>query len=218
MKNSKRIFSIAVIGLVLVVFPLTSVLMSKLGFERGKDVRKELAEYKFGPLPDFTLTDQNGKDFLRRKLRGKVVVANFVNSDCTGNCATLMEQMALIQNEFVEEHDLLLLSLSTNPRKDSASVLNAFGDKFGADSTRWHLLTGDSAMLRQLITQDFHMDAGSNPALGPIDPYSNYFVLLDTAGRVRNFYKGTEPAEVLKLVEHVALLAPKDHRRKLETK
>ncbi len=218
MNKKKSIFSVALIGMILVAFPLISVLMSKMGMERGKDLRKGLGDYRFEPVGTFSLVDQTGKPFDRAALRGKVAVAGFFSDDRSEVGGRLIAQLQKIQREFIEEEDLLLLSFSLFPDQDSSFSLRKKSLSYGADSSRWHLLTGEKEILMALIDGDLHFSATQDPSLLGDWPSTRYFALLDTAGRVRNFYDGTNDAEVLRMVEHIALLVPKDHSRRLETR
>jgi protein SCO1/2 len=218
MQSNRKILSLVFVGSILIGFPLVSVIMSKMGLERGKDLRTELGEYRFEPIGDFSMDNQLGKSFGRNDLHGKVVVASFISNDSSDDARHLLEELGKIQREFREEEDLLLLTFYTSAPVDSQWNAKVFAQKYGADSTRWHILTANAELMRRVVLQELHLDKTQDPGLSGPHPHSRYFALIDTAGRVRNFYEGVNSAEVLKMVEHIALLAPKDHSRKLQTR
>ena len=51
------------------------------------------------PVPDFTLTERSGKKVSRDDLKGKVWVASFVFTRCTGPCPQVTATMARLQKE-----------------------------------------------------------------------------------------------------------------------
>ncbi len=61
----------------------------------GKDARLP----KIGPAPEFTLTDQDGKPFSLRDLRGKVAVVTFIFTTCSDTCPLLTAKLIGIQRK-----------------------------------------------------------------------------------------------------------------------
>ena len=63
--------------------------------------------------------------------------------------------MAQIQQLTTNQPDVRLVSLTVDPRDDTPAVLAKYGERFGADTNRWLLLTGDRTTLYGLIGASF---------------------------------------------------------------
>ena len=147
-------------------------------------------------LAGFTLTDRTGSTVTRAELDGKFLVVNFVFTGCSISCLDVNRRMAEIQTLTAHQPDVKLVSLTVDPRTDTPAVLMEFGNRFGADTNRWLLLTGDKPVLYELIENSFI-------PRDPNDPYNfmpggfthtERIAVVDTHGRVRSFFDGLKPA------------------------
>jgi protein SCO1/2 len=84
-----------------------------------------------------------------------------------------------------------LLSITVDPRSDTPPVLAKWGERFGADTNRWFLLTGDKAELHTLIGTSFLETETNNPfnTMGNFAG-TDHIALVDRQGRVRVFFDG----------------------------
>jgi protein SCO1/2 len=96
------------------------------------------------PVADFALTDQDGKPFHFKDNRGKLVLTTFIFTSCPDVCPLLTAKFAAIQRALDENKskDYMLLSISTDPERDSASALKEYAGRFRADLRNWFFLTG----------------------------------------------------------------------------
>lgn len=147
-------------------------------------------------LADFTLTDRTGRTVTRADLAGKFLVVNFVFTGCSITCLDVSQRMAEIQTLTARQPDVKLVSLTVDPRSDTPAVLAEFGNRFGADTNRWLLLTGDKPVLYELIEKSFI-------PRDPNDPYNfmpggfthtERIAVVDNHGRLRAFFDGMKPA------------------------
>lgn len=100
------------------------------------------AEYDW-VLPDFNFIDQNQESLAKTDLIGDVWIANFVFTNCTTVCSPMTANMAKLQKKMKEAGlDYPILSFSVDPERDTPEALKTFSDKFDADLTNWHFLTG----------------------------------------------------------------------------
>ncbi|MCZ7587017.1 MAG: SCO family protein [Deltaproteobacteria bacterium] len=112
-------------------------------------------------LPAFTLTDQNGRDFGSADLAGHVYVANFIFTSCPSYCPKLTKAMKFLQDRYADAgHDVRLVSFSVDPKRDTPEVLKRYGEKYGADFSRWTFLTGTEENLRAIIVDGFKAHFG----------------------------------------------------------
>ena len=103
-------------------------------------------------VSDFKLTDQNGQSFQFSDKRGNLVLATFVFTSCPDVCPLITAKLAAIQRALEEKKfkDYWLLSITTDPDRDSTAVLNEYARRFQADLSRWSFLTGSRADLAKV--------------------------------------------------------------------
>ena len=169
----------------------------------GSGESAELPEYF--EVPDFTLTDQLGRDFEGSSLEGKVMLANFVFTNCTLLCPVLTPRMAEVQSR-LEGDGLLgsrvvLLSITVDPEQDTPEALRAYADGYGADHESWRFLTGSPEDVRAVITDGLklgynrveqsneHVHADGTVHLHEYNVlHSTRMILADRTGVVRALY------------------------------
>lgn len=138
----------------------------------------------YGVVPDFTLTDQAGEPFSsREKLDGKVWLANFIFTTCTGPCPRMSLEFKKLRGATREISDFKLVSFTIDPERDTPAVLAPYARAHGAEPQYWAFLTGPQAELNRLSYDTFR--------LAKIDgslEHSTKFVLVDKKGRIRGYY------------------------------
>jgi protein SCO1/2 len=134
-----------------------------------------------GQVPQFQLTDQQGKTFDRSALDGHVWIADFIYTHCEGPCPRMTSHMRAMQNE--TDPSVEFVSFTVDPANDTPPVLESYGQKFGADDKRWKFLTGDAQTLDMLDHDAFHLGS-----IGAGLDHSTRFVLVDKKGRIRGYY------------------------------
>ncbi len=140
--------------------------------------------------PGFALTDQSGKAVGSASLKGKVLLVSFVFTTCNGSCPATTHRMGLVQRE-LKAHGLLagdrvrLLSITLDPKRDTAEVLRHYMRLYDADPASWSFLTGPPAEVAKVIAA-WGMWAKPT-ANGQLDHPSRVF-LVDRRGDVREIY------------------------------
>src|SRR6266480_6853676 len=68
-------------------------------------------------VPDFNLTDQDGKPFRFAAARGKLILITFIFTTCPDVCPLLTANFAAIQRTLEEnkDKDYLMLNITTEP-------------------------------------------------------------------------------------------------------
>jgi protein SCO1/2 len=154
-----------------------------------------------GVVPDFTLTDQSGREFhSRQHLAGKVWVANFIFTNCVGPCPRMSGQMRQVRDA-TKDQNVRLVSFTVDPARDTPNVLAAYGKQYDADPERWFFLTGTQPQLHHLFRDVF--------MLGNVDgslEHSTRFVLVDRESRIRGFYHSSDPEDMRKLIRDLGQL------------
>ncbi|HXI71300.1 MAG TPA: SCO family protein [Verrucomicrobiae bacterium] len=156
-------------------------------------------------LTGFSLTDRTGRTVTRAELAGKFLVVNFVFTGCSITCLDVNRRMAEIQGLTATHPDVRLVSLTVDPRSDTPAVLAEFGNRFGADTNRWFLLTGDKAVLYELIEKSF-IPRDPNDAYNFMPggfTHTERIAVVDTQGHVRTFFDGLKPETSQAVAEEI---------------
>ncbi len=156
----------------------------------------------FGRAPDFQLTDQTGAPFASSSLAGRVTLLDFVYTHCTDACPVLSATFQQAQGKLADDKLLgdrvMLISLSVDPRHDTAAVLAEYGKQFKADATGWKLLTGDWDQVYDVVTGLKIATRPPRPALDAPAPggteltHSTRVVLIDGQQQVRAYLEGQD--------------------------
>lgn len=104
--------------------------------------------------PDFTLTDQQGRPVRLAEFRGRLVLLNFIYTNCTDVCPVTTAMLTRVQNTLIDRgwwaRDVVFLTITTDPARDSTAVLGTYARRYRADARGWHFLTGDLPTLRRV--------------------------------------------------------------------
>jgi protein SCO1/2 len=156
----------------------------------------------YGVVPDFTLTDQRGQPFDSRiELNGKVWVASFVFTTCSGPCPRMSAEFRNIRESARELKDFRLVSFTIDPQRDTPAALSAYSMAYGAEPSNWAFLTGSAETLGVLSDNTFHL-AKLDGSL----EHSTRFALVDRKGRIRGYYDSRDRESLAELQGHIAQL------------
>lgn len=159
-----------------------------------------LARHRIGT---FDLIDQDGERVSRDDMAEKLVVVDFFFTACPGICPRLSKSMARLHDSLAGADDVLLLSFSVTPERDSVPVLRRYADTYGATDERWRLLTGDRDAIYDLARRGFFARVDTTP--GAL-LHTELFYLIDRSGRIRGVYNGTLGTDVMALLDDVRML------------
>lgn len=153
------------------------------------------------PVPDFALTDQNGKGVRLSQFRGEPVAVTFAYTRCPDAtaCPMTMEKFAKLNAALVREKNGRLLAVTVDPETDTPEVLADYARRIGADPERWKFLTGDPRALAR-VAETFGVLY--YPEHGKI-VHSQAVAVVDPSGRLAAVYYGSdwEPEQILKDLE-----------------
>lgn len=149
-------------------------------------------------VPQFHLTNQLGQPISLDSMKGRVWLANTIFTTCPSLCPKLTRHFSELQQEFASEPDFHLLSLTADTERDTPAVLKRYGDKYGADHQRWHLVTGNKPDVQELGVNGLKFIMTDNPLTNRVEPddlflHGPYFCLVDRTGRIRGWYDGSLP-------------------------
>jgi len=150
-----------------------------------------------GEVPAFSFTTQEGKTLTKEDLLGKVWVADFVFTRCTGPCPLMTSRMAELAKGVAKAKDVRLVSISVDPEHDTPAVLSEYAGRMMADPSKWTFLTGPKpeidAFARKGLFQVLAYDGKGVPT------HSTRFLVIDREGKIRKTRNLDEPELVQKL-------------------
>jgi protein SCO1/2 len=161
-------------------------------------------------VADFKLVDQDGKPFQLSNSRGKLVLVTFIFTACPDVCPFLTAKFAAMQRTLEESgnnKDLLFVSITTDPQRDSSAVLKEYGARFKADFHNWKFLTGSGQNLAK-VWKTFGVNVTKTQA-GDIQ-HTTLTTLIDHRGSRRVDYFGDkwQDKEVLKDIQWLRTQKP----------
>jgi protein SCO1/2 len=157
----------------------------------------------YNKIPPFVLTSSTGEEFdSQTQLAGKIWIADFIFTSCTGPCPRMSSFMLRLQNEFRNLANVRLISFTVDPATDVPAVLAEYARRYKAEPGRWYFLTGPRETLHKLSREAFLLGDVS----GNLE-HSTRFVLLDKQGTVRGYYMSGQLDDMNKLVADTRRLA-----------
>lgn len=165
------------------------------------------ADKAFHQIRAFTFTTQENETFSEKNMEGKICVADFFFTSCPGICPKLAGSMGALQTAFLNDDEILLLSHTVTPQKDSVPVLKKYAENNDVDYKRWKLLTGKQSDIYDLgrkyyfVEEDLGVNSDSTVFL-----HTENFVLVDKNRYIRGIYNGLDPNSMEALKHDIAVL------------
>lgn len=158
-------------------------------------------------IPSFEFVNQLGEKVTNSTYKGKIYIADFFFTTCPGICPRLAKNMRKLQEVFKDDDDVMLLSHSVTPVKDSVPVLNAYAIENRVDAKKWNLVTGDKKAIYEIARKAYFADEDFVKTQDE-DAFihTENFILIDRKGRIRGVYNGTLAIEVDRILRHIKLL------------
>ncbi len=160
---------------------------------------------RYFQVPEFSLTDQNGKAFTNKDLAGNVWLAEFVFTRCAGPCPAMTSRMLELQKS-ITDPDVHFVSVTVDPEYDTPQVLKRYAEAYGADESRWSFLTGDKAAIFSLARDGMKIPAIPADADNVII-HSEKFILVDQHGWIRGYYDLSDKDALSRLPADLKALA-----------
>jgi len=87
-------------------------------------------------------------------LRGKVVVLNFIFTNCQGACPMMTRNLTLVRDMLGDAvgNDIHFVSISLDPVRDTPAAMKAFAQTHDADQQGWLFLTGQPQNLEHIVS------------------------------------------------------------------
>ncbi len=203
-KNSKQIIaiSIAILFVLLVGFPIGSWFYLKSGLEYRKEVIADLHDY--GQLPTIALTTYAGRVLRNEDVKNKILVVHFMDFQNLEATKQTGDWLTRLHEQFDERKDVLFL-IHVLDSTATAATVEKFATQYQLqDTAQCFFLQENSEVFKTIATTVYNIPEGD---------MTSYFALTDLNGTVRRQYDSRKLDDVKRLIEHVALLIPKENRR-----
>ncbi|WP_409276331.1 SCO family protein [Neobacillus sp. SCS-31] len=157
-------------------------------------------------FPQVTLEDSMGRAYPVSEFKGKYVFITFLYTSCGTVCPELEMNMGEVYKKLPERYlgkEIVFLSISFDPERDTPERLDKYKDMFGSDGETWRMARiSDQAELDSLL-KEFGVivipDGEGNFA------HNSAFYLVDPEGKLADVmdYKKTGDAtrKVLRILE-----------------
>ena len=112
-------------------------------------------------IPEFELTDQDGRPVDQSILDGEITVLDFIFTNCPFACPGMTAEMLKLQST-LEGTGVRFLSISVDPINDTPEVLREYGDSRGVDFERWSMLVGPFEDVRSIVRDSLNFHVGED--------------------------------------------------------
>ncbi|EIJ78560.1 Cu2+-binding oxygen sensor protein [Bacillus methanolicus PB1] len=160
------------------------------------------------PLKDFNFTNQNGEPFGLKDLEGKVWIADFIFTNCADVCPPMTFNMAKLQKKVKEKgiEKIEFVSFSVDPAVDDPETLKKYGEKYHADQSNWHFLTGYKQEEIEKFALDNFKALVKKPEQGDQVIHGTSFYLIDKNGNVMKEYSGLNEVPYDEIISDIKAL------------
>jgi protein SCO1/2 len=160
-------------------------------------------------VADFELVDQTGTRRSARDVEGKVRIVSYFFTTCPTICVDMAAGLRKVQDAYAGDDRIRILSHTAMPEYDLVPILADYGDRNGCNPAQWWLLTGKPEELNRLARTSYFavLEEGQGWDEHSFIHTEN-LVLVDSQGRLRGYYDGTDPKAVEQLINDIPLLLP----------
>lgn len=157
-------------------------------------------------VADFELINQNGKTITQDDYKNKIYVTDFFFAKCPTICPIMTANLGKIQDRFIDNDEIMLLSISVTPIIDSVAVLHSYAKDKGVIDHKWNVTTGDKKHIYNLARKSYFavVDEGDGGVQDFI--HTPNFILVDTKKQIRGVYDGTNDQEIERLITDINIL------------
>ncbi len=155
----------------------------------------------------FQFTDQSGHLINQDSLAGHVYIANFFFTSCGSICPKMINNLGMVQDSFLTNDAVKLISFSVMPWADSVKRLHEYAETHHIHNNKWHLLTGDKTKIYILGRQSYFSE--KKAGLGKDSSeflHTESILLIDKKSRIRGIYAATDTAQIKRVIADIRIL------------
>ncbi|NUQ24554.1 MAG: hypothetical protein HUU34_11430 [Saprospiraceae bacterium] len=200
--NKRTIVQLLALFLLLAALPAGSWYYLKSGLDYHRKAMAELKDLGVMPMPQAILPAA-GAALPADSLKNRLAITGFVSLSEEAALDQYGADLSKLHEQFDERKDVIFVTYA----EGDSSSMTAFVDKYQLlDETQCYFFVTDAQQIQQAKAA-YHLPAEN--------PGQWWIALTDTNLKLRRFYEADKQAEVKRLVEHIALLAPRIKERDL---
>jgi len=158
-------------------------------------------------IGEFRLVDQTANAVTAETLDGKIWVADFFFTTCGGICPKLTSNLREVQDAFLADDGVALISHTVTPKIDTVEQLAQYGKARGVRPDKWRLVTGEREVIYRLARESYYADGDlETPPTPNRFLHTEKVFLVDTKRRIRGVYDGTRKIDMRLLIEDIRVL------------
>lgn len=189
------------------IFILISILLMVVILS-GCNSKGEIESNMNVKIDNFTFINQDGVSYGLKELKGKVWIADFVFTNCETVCPPMTFNMSKLQKMLKEENIKIdIVSFSVDPEVDTPEILRNYAEKFDADFSNWHWLTG----YEQKEIEDFALNSFKTVVKKPTNEdqvlHGTSFYLINQEGIVIKDYSGVSEVPFDEMINDIKVLS-----------
>ncbi len=175
-------------------------------FLSAQDAQKEVPH----TIASFTFKNQMDQIIGTKDVLGKVHIANFMFTQCGSICPIMTNNLKRLEEQFMEQKDVVMLSYSVTPWIDSVPKLKSYTQDYEITKREWHFLTGKTSDIYTLARKSYFAEEDLGFTKDSTDfLHTEHVLLVDQALKIRGVYNGTLPLEITQLAKDIELLLEK---------
>jgi len=160
------------------------------------DVDRTLTDTTYALINQDSSAVRFPDDFL-----GTPIVLGTIYTNCPNICPQITANMKNIRRQLPDTSAVQFVSVTFDPQRDTPARLASYRNQFKLTGTSWQFLTGDTTTIGALMDRlDVrHTIKGTDRAFPTTPPdsayvfnHSNQITLIDSQGRVRAEYAGSQ--------------------------
>jgi protein SCO1/2 len=188
-------------------------LLSACSGERAAERLPVLGEYRvegsdtiYPAVASFSLINQDGKVVTEQTFSDKVYVADFIFLSCPTICPKMNENMLRIYRQFEKDPNVLFISHTIDPERDSVPRLKEFSNSLELAPGKWHFVTGNKDSILSLAEKSYFSTAYQDSTAPGGYAHSGALLLVDRSRHLRGVYDGTDSSETQRLIKDLKIL------------
>ena len=171
-----------------------------------KSIDTGTGQYSDYKTPDFNLTNQFNEKVSSKDFKGKIQIVDFFFTSCPSICPRMTNHLKSVEEAFLEEDMVEIISISIDPKHDTPERLLAYSKRHDIKTDRWSLLTGRRDSIFELA-KDYKVRAFDDSLREEVNLiHDGTFVLVDGEHRIRGYYNGLDQDDVLRLIDDIKIL------------
>ncbi|OYU96991.1 MAG: SCO family protein [Bacteroidetes bacterium B1(2017)] len=167
---------------------------------------KTVIDTLYATVPNFAFVNQDGDSVTQENVKGKIYIADFFFTSCPTICPVMKKQLIRVYDKFKTDPNFLILSHTIDPEYDTLALLKDYCSRLGSDGKHWMFLRGNREATYDLAEKGYYSTALPDSTAPGGFVHSGGFILVDSKGRVRGIYDGTEEKAVDHLMEDILIL------------